>query len=92
MADGSPPPPDAGAQARRCLEIIVEALREAGASPADVVRTRMYLVDAADIEAIGDAHGEVFRGVWPANTSVVVKELLDPSWLVEIEVEAVVRR
>lgn len=80
--------PDPGAQARRCLEIIGEALEEAGASFADVVRTRMYLVDVGDFTAISEAHGEVFRDIRPANTTVVVAALLNPAWKVEIEVEA----
>lgn len=81
--------PDPGAQARRCLEIIGEALEQAGASFADVVRTRMYLVDAGDFTAISEAHGEVFRDIRPANTTVVVAALLNPAWKVEIEVEAI---
>ena len=81
--------PDAGAQARRCLEIIVAALREAGAGPRQVVRTRMYLTDAADWEAVGRAHGAVFGEARPAATMVVVAALLDPRWKVEIEAEAV---
>ena len=63
--------------------------REAGASLADVVRTRVYLVDAAVFDGFARAHGEAFSEVRPANTTVVVKELLDPRWLVEIEAEAV---
>lgn len=81
---------DAGAQARRCLEIISNALTEAGASMADVVRTRMFLTDAADAEAVGRAHGEVFADMRPAATMVVVAALLDPRWKVEIEAEAIV--
>ena len=82
--------PDAGAQAARCLEIIVAALAEAGAQPADVVRTRVYLSDAGVWEAVGRAHGAVFAGIRPASTMVVVKALLDPRWKVEIEAEAIV--
>lgn len=85
--DGSCPD-DAYAQARRCLEIILAALAEAGASAADVVRTRMFLVSADDGEAVGRAHGEVFGDVRPAATMVVVAGLLDPRWKVEIEAEA----
>ena len=81
--------PDVGAQARRCLEIIGAALTELGASFADVVRTRMYVVDAGDFPAVAAAHGEVFAAVRPASTGVVVAALLDPRWKVEIEVEAV---
>ena len=82
---------DPGVQARRCLEIILSALREAGAEPRHVVRTRMYMANAADWEAIGRAHGEVFNEVRPAATMVVVAGLLDPRWKVEIEAEAMVR-
>ena len=81
--------PEPGAQARRCLEIVIAALAEAGARPEDVVRTRTYLVDAADAEAVGAVHGEVFGEVRPASTMVVVGGLLDPRWKVEIEAEAV---
>ena len=83
--------PDPEAQARRCLAIIGAALSEAGASLADVVRTRMFLVDSGDWEAVGRAHGEVFADVRPAATMVVVAGLLDPRWKVEIEAEAIVR-
>lgn len=82
--------PDVGAQARRCFEIIGAALEQAGASFGDVVRTRVYLVEAADFDAVAAVHGEVFREVRPANTTVVVKALLDEAWRMEIEVEAVV--
>ncbi len=80
---------DPGVQAERCLEIILAALAEAGAGPADVVRTRMFLTDAADGEAVGRAHGAVFGEVRPAATMVVVAGLLRPEWKVEIEAEAV---
>jgi len=89
MPDGSCPP-DAGAQAERCFQIIGAALVEAGASFADVVRTRMYLTDAADADAVGRAHGAVFGSTRPAATMVVVAALLDPRWRVEIEAEAIV--
>ena len=81
--------PDPGAQARRCLEIIVNALREAGAGPEHVVRTRMYVTDAAIGEAVGLAHAEVFGDVRPASSMVVVTGLLDPRFHVEIEAEAI---
>jgi enamine deaminase RidA (YjgF/YER057c/UK114 family) len=87
--DGSCPP-DSGLQARRCLEIILAALAEAGAGPADVVRTRMYLTSAGDAAEVGAVHAEVFGAVRPAATMVVVAALLDPRWRVEIEAEAVV--
>jgi enamine deaminase RidA (YjgF/YER057c/UK114 family) len=85
--DGAAPPDDAYEQARRCLEIVTQALADVGAEPAHVVRTRVYVVDPADWEEVGRAHGEVFADVRPANTFVVAG-LLDPRWLVEIEVEA----
>jgi enamine deaminase RidA (YjgF/YER057c/UK114 family) len=81
---------DVSVQARRCLEIIGEALEEAGATFADVVRTRTYLVDAADGEAVGRVHGEVFGDIRPASTMVVVAGFLDRRWKVELEAEAVV--
>lgn len=87
--DGSCPD-DAEAQARRCFEIIVAALREAGAAPAEVVRTRMFLTSASDAEAVGRAHGALFGEVRPAATMVVVAALLDPRWRVEIEAEAII--
>ena len=80
--------PDPEAQAARCLEIILAALAEAGAGPEHVVRTRMYLLDPTDWEAVGRAHGAVFADVRPASTMVVVAALLDPRWRVEIEAEA----
>jgi enamine deaminase RidA (YjgF/YER057c/UK114 family) len=82
--------PEPRVQARRCLEIIDAALAEAGAALTDVVRTRTYLVDAADAEGVGGVHGEVFGDVRPASTMVVVAALLDPRWKVEIEVEALI--
>lgn len=89
MEDGTDPPADAYLQARRCLEIVVGALAAAGASPADVVRTRIFLVDAADMDAVARAHAETFGAVRPACTAVVVASLLDPRWRVEIEADAV---
>ncbi|MET0772918.1 MAG: RidA family protein [Candidatus Limnocylindrales bacterium] len=82
--------PDPEEQASRCFEIITDALSALGASASDVVRTRMYLTDPADWEAVGRAHGAIFRDVRPAATMVVVAALLDPRWRVEIEAEAVI--
>jgi enamine deaminase RidA (YjgF/YER057c/UK114 family) len=90
MPDGVDPPPDAYGQARRCLEIIVAALEETGATAEHVVRTRMYLTRAEDIEEVGRAHGDVFGAVRPATTGVVVAALFDPRWLVEIEADAII--
>ena len=89
MADGGEPPADAYGQSKRVLEIIVAALAEAGAGPENVVRTRTYLTDAADWEAAGRAHGEVFAEVRPASTMIVVSGFLDPRWVVEMEADAV---
>ncbi len=88
--DGSSTPGDAGAQARRCLAIIIAAIKELGGSAADVVRTRMYLVDAADADAVGTAHGEIFGETRPVSTMIVVRALLRDEWRVEIEAEALV--
>ena len=75
-------------QAEAALDIIRRALESAGFSLADVVRTRMYVTDAADIEPVTTVHGEVFAEIRPAATVVVVAALIDPSLLVEIEVDA----
>lgn len=88
--DGSCPV-DAAGQARRCFEIVRDALVEAGAGIGDVVRSRVLLVDLADAEAVSAVHGEVYADVRPAATMVVVAGLLDPRWKVEIEAEAVIR-
>jgi enamine deaminase RidA (YjgF/YER057c/UK114 family) len=90
MPDGGDPPADPYGQARRCLDIVVAALAEVGARPEDVVRTRIFVTRAEDWPEIGRAHGEVFGGVRPATSMVVVAGLLDPRWLVEIEADAVV--
>lgn len=82
--------PDPEVQAKRCLEIIVEALGEAGATAEHVVRTRIFITDAAYSEAVGRAHSAVFGEVRPAASMVVVAGLLDPRWKVEIEAEAIV--
>ncbi len=86
--DGNTFPGDAHAQATRCFAIALRALAELGAGPEHVVRTRMYIVDPADADLVGRAHGEAFGAHPPVATMVVVKALLDPAWLVEIEVEA----
>jgi enamine deaminase RidA (YjgF/YER057c/UK114 family) len=90
MPAGADPPGGAYAQAKRCLEIIVGALAEVGAAPADVVRTRAYLTAAEDWEDVGRAHGEVFVDVRPATAFIVISSLLDRRWLVEIEADAFV--
>lgn len=90
MPDGAPPPPDAFGQARRCLEIIVGALRELGAGPEHVVRTRVFITTAADWEEVGRAHGEVFGELLPASAMLVIDGMLDPRFRVEIEADAYV--
>ena len=91
MPGEADPPTDPYAQAKRCLEIIGDALAEAGASFADVVRTRVYLTSLDAFEGVGRAHGEVFGHIRPANATVVVAALVDPRWLVEMEADAVIR-
>ncbi|MBA3489985.1 MAG: RidA family protein, partial [Longispora sp.] len=79
---------DPAGQARAAFQIALDAIILAGGSPADVVRTRMYIVDRAYADVVGRIHGEVFGGVRPASTLVVVAGLLHPDHLVEVEVEA----
>jgi enamine deaminase RidA (YjgF/YER057c/UK114 family) len=90
MPDGADPPPDSYGQARRCLEIVVAALAEAGATPADVVRTRLLLTPEADFGEVARAHGEIFGDIRPASTGFFVHALVDPRYHVEIEAEALV--
>ena len=90
MPDGADPPPGPYGQAKRCLQIIAGALFEVGATPADVVRTRIYLTAAEHWDEVGRAHGELFADVRPASAMVVVASLLDPRWLVEIEADALI--
>ena len=86
--DGGSTPGDAAAQTRRCFAIAVKAIEELGGSAADVVRTRMFITDPNDADAIGKVHGEFFGEARPAATMVVVASLLRDEWRVEIEVEA----
>jgi enamine deaminase RidA (YjgF/YER057c/UK114 family) len=80
---------DAYKQAKRCFEIIGQALVEAGATLDQVVRTRMYVTSLAWVDAVGKAHGEAMASARPVATMVVVKDLIDERWKVEIEAEAV---
>lgn len=90
-ADGKTVAPgDAAAQARRCFEIIRQAIEDLGGQLTDVVRTRMYLTHIEDWQAVGQVHGEFFRGISPVATMVQVAGLIDPEWRVEFEAEALV--
>jgi enamine deaminase RidA (YjgF/YER057c/UK114 family) len=91
-ADGSSTVGDAGVQAARCLTIIAEALAALGGSPADVVRTRMYITDPADADLVGRAHGAMFGDIRPASTMLVIPALIRPEWKVEIEAEAILEK
>jgi len=86
--DGSPAPESAYEQATLCLSLIAEALGRAGSSLEDVVRTRMFVTDVAHFAEVARAHGEAFGDVRPAATCVVTA-LIDPTWKVEIEADAV---
>jgi enamine deaminase RidA (YjgF/YER057c/UK114 family) len=90
MPDDADPPPGPYEQMRRCLEIVENALTEAGAGLDDVVRTRVYLTDATHVSEVMRAHGEALGSARPACTAVVCR-LLDERWLCELEVDAVVR-
>jgi enamine deaminase RidA (YjgF/YER057c/UK114 family) len=81
---------DAPTQTRKILEIVKPILESAGASFADVVRTRIYLTHVEDWEAVGRVHGEVFADIRPAATMLVVAQLLNPKWRVEIEFDAII--
>ncbi len=81
---------DAAGQTRRIFAIAERALADAGASFSDVVRTRMYLTNTEDWEAVGRVHGEFFANIRPAATMVVVAALLNPAWRIEIEFDAII--
>ena len=90
-ADGTTAHPgDMYQQTLRCLEIIREALEEAGAGLGDVIRTRVYLTDADRWQDAASAHGKIFGDIRPACTFVEIARLIAPDWLVEIEAEAVI--
>lgn len=83
-------PGDISAQARRCFEISVAAVEQLGGSRGDIIRTRMMLTRIDDWEGAAQAHGEFFRDIRPAATIVQVAKLIEPDWLIETEVDAVV--
>lgn len=83
-------PDDPSAQARRCLVIIQTALEQAGATLSDVVRTRVLLTRIEDWQQVAAVHGEFFRDIRPVNTTMQVGRFIDPEWLVEIEVDALI--
>jgi enamine deaminase RidA (YjgF/YER057c/UK114 family) len=90
-ADGSVAAPgDMKGQTLRCLEIIEAALKEAGASMTDVVRTRVFLTDMSRWKEAGEAHGQVFKDIEPASSFLGTSALINPGWMVEIEADAVV--
>lgn len=81
---------DAAGQTRRIFAIAAEALLKAGSSLDHVVRTRLFLTRQQDWEAVGRVHGEFFSQIRPAATMVVVAQLLNPAWRVEIEMDAII--
>ena len=81
---------DPAAQARRCFEISKAALEQLGASLKDVIRTRFLLTRIDDWRAVAEVHGEFFRDIRPVNTMMQVTRFIDPEWLVETEVDAIV--
>lgn len=83
-------PGDAYAQTRRCIEIALAAMRELGAGPEHVIRTRMFVTDISRAEEIGRAHGEAFGQAPPATAMVEVRRLIADDMLVEVEVDALV--
>jgi enamine deaminase RidA (YjgF/YER057c/UK114 family) len=85
---GTHAPGDIHAQTKRCLEIILGALEQAGASAKDVVRTRIFVTDISQWENAGRAHGEVFGDIRPATTMVEVSALIEPDMMVEVEADA----
>jgi hypothetical protein len=82
-------PGDVAAQMRRCIEITLAALKELGADPEDVIRTRTFLKRREDWEAASNVHGEFFGDIRPASTMLQVASMIDPEWLVEFEADAV---
>ena len=88
--DGTTTPGDAAAQAARCCTVIIKAVEELGGTAASIVRTRMFLTDIAQQNAVGEVHARYFAAACPAATMVGVAALCRPEWLVEIEAEAII--
>lgn len=82
---------DVHGQTRRCLDIALTALAEAGGGPEDVIRTRIILTDIATWEDAARAHAEVFTDIRPVTTVMEVSRFIDPDWLVEIEIDAILK-
>jgi len=85
-------PGDVASQARWCFELSLAAIEELGADIADVIRTRMLLTRIDDWEAVARVHKEIFRSVLPASTILQVSRFIDPKWLVETELDAVIKK
>ena len=83
-------PGDVAAQTKRCFEIAVAALEQLGAGAGDIIRTRIMLTRIEDWEAAARVHGEFFRDIRPASTIMQVSSFIDPEWLIETEVDAVI--
>ncbi|MGL4743482.1 MAG: RidA family protein [Dermatophilaceae bacterium] len=81
---------DPARQARRCWEIALSALADLGGRREDVIRTRQFITNIDVVDAVSAVHGETFGGIRPASTMVIVAGLLDPRWVVEVELDAVV--
>ncbi len=87
---GTACPGDLYGQTKRCLEIIETAIKEAGGKREHIVRTRLFLKDMSNWQEAGRAHGEFFKDIRPASTMIQIVQAIDPSWLVEIEADAIV--
>ncbi len=87
-SEGATPAPDAASQARTAFGIALKALTGLGFATTDVVRTRIFLTDIADADEVGQVHGELFASAMPVATMVAVSALVDPSLVVEVELEA----
>jgi enamine deaminase RidA (YjgF/YER057c/UK114 family) len=83
-------PGDAAAQAERCFQISLAALEQLGAKREDVIRTRILLTRIEDWRAVAEVHGRFFRDIRPVNTIMQVTRFIDPEWLVETELDAVI--